>query len=295
MLCKKPRFSRAAQTFFFLVITAFLAGCGTDQSPVASDKEPQAEMAAKPAGKGISIGKVKRPRSITLADGAVMEKRVFVFFEEGFMTQYEGEAGNLESEKGKCKKNCGEKCFKLWAKGAGWQTTEPYVLDANGSGLTTKSVISSIESSLSAWDEEVTFNLFGERDKKSQVDGVDYEAPDRKNEIMFREIADPGVIAFTIVWGIFTGSPRDRKLVEWDLVFNSNESWGNAGDPNETGLDDISVMDLQNIATHEVGHAAGMDHSSEKCIEETMYPFAERGETKKRTLHTGDKQGIKDL
>ena len=54
-------------------------------------------------------------------------------------------------------------------------------------------------------------------------------------------------------------------------------------------------MDSLNIANHEAGHVAGMDHPAKKCTEETMYPFAEQGETKKRTLHTGDIQGIKEL
>jgi len=279
-----------------LLFALVWSGCDSGRSPSAPDSGQQAEIAAKPSGekKGISIEKLKRPRSITLADGGVLEKRVFVFFAEGFETPYKGEEGDLEKGKDKCK-DCGKKCFEFWAKSARWKTTEPYVLDAGGSGLTRNSVISSMEASLGTWDEEVAVAIFGKRDKKSQVDGADDEAPDGKNEIMFEEIADPGVIAVTIVWGIFQGSQRSRELVEWDLVFNSGESWGDAGDTNETELGDTSVMDLQNIATHEVGHAAGMNHPPEQCTEETMYPFSERGETKKRTLHTGDKQGIEEL
>lgn len=286
--------------YLVLILPLFIlvwSGCGTDKNPSASDLEQQAEIAAKPSvkKKGVSIEKLASRRSITLADGAVLEKSVFIFYAEGIGIGSIGVEGTLKNENGKCK-DCGKKCFALWAKDAEWRTTEPYVVDASGSGFRQKkAVVASIETSLAAWDEEVAFDIFGERDKKAQVDGADDVAPDGKNEILFGEIADPGIIAVTIVWGKFGGSRNYRELVEWDLVFNSNESWGNAGDTNETGLGDISVMDLQNIAVHEIGHAVGLDHPSEECTEETMYPFAERGETKKRTLHAGDIEGIKAL
>ena len=54
-------------------------------------------------------------------------------------------------------------------------------------------------------------------------------------------------------------------------------------------------MDFENIATHELGHSIGMGHPSSECIEETMYAYADFGETKKRTLNTGDIEGISEL
>jgi len=54
-------------------------------------------------------------------------------------------------------------------------------------------------------------------------------------------------------------------------------------------------MDFENIATHELGHAAGMGHPSDSCTEETMYRFADFGEIKKQTLEAGDIAGIKAL
>ena len=50
-----------------------------------------------------------------------------------------------------------------------------------------------------------------------------------------------------------------------------------------------------NIKTHEAGHAAGLGHPDNTCTEETMYAFASIGETKKRTVNSGDIAGIKDL
>jgi hypothetical protein len=38
-----------------------------------------------------------------------------------------------------------------------------------------------------------------------------------------------------------------------------------------------------------------MAHPSDGCVDETMYRFADTGETKKRDLHTGDIAGIQEL
>jgi len=55
-------------------------------------------------------------------------------------------------------------------------------------------------------------------------------------------------------------------------------------------------MDLQNIATHELGHGVGLgDLYITACSEETMYGYSNYGETKKRTLNAGDIMGIQKL
>ncbi|MBA7689098.1 hypothetical protein ES703_97593 [subsurface metagenome] len=55
-------------------------------------------------------------------------------------------------------------------------------------------------------------------------------------------------------------------------------------------------MDFGNIATHELGHAVGLDDLyTSKCSEMTMYGYASYGETKKRTLEAGDITGVQKL
>jgi len=188
-------------------------------------------------------------------------------------------------------------CYAFLARGAMWKTTEPYVLDTtNNDGLTETFVSIVIANSFETWDTEVNFEIFGERDTTKDVDGADTVYPDGKNEIFFGTIEDENVIAVAIVWGIFGGPPKQREIVECDVVFDDEYTWGDAGPTSETELGDTSIMDLQNIATHEFGHGAGLDDLYESsCSEQTMYGYAEPGETKKRTLGSGDINGVYTL
>ncbi len=178
-------------------------------------------------------------------------------------------------------KGGGTKCYSFLAKGARWRSAEQYITGTGVDAILT-------ETSLNAWNQEVTFEIFGTRNANGSTDGADETSPDGKNEVEFANLGGGNTIAYTIVWGIFGGPPGGRELVEWDTVFNSAYAFGNADD-------NSSVMDYQNIATHEFGHSAGMSHPDDSCTEETMYRFAGLGETKKRDLNAGDIAGIKEL
>ena len=179
-------------------------------------------------------------------------------------------------------------CFSLLAKGARWKTTEPY---STGSGTNITGIDATLtETSLETWDSEIpSFNIFGARNISGTTDGADDVSPDGKNEVEFANLGDGDTIAVTITWGIFIGPPSGRELVEWDATFNTAYPFGNyiPGDP--------TMMDYQNIATHEFGHALGLAHPDDTCTEETMYRFAGFNETKKRDLNTGDIAGINSL
>lgn len=185
------------------------------------------------------------------------------------------------------------KCYGYIYRNARWKNTEGYYLDpTNEDGYDVASVAADIANGVNAWDQQVAFGIFG-GNLGSSVDGLDTASPDNKNEIMFGSIDDPGTIGVTIVWyTVF-----NPTIVEFDMMYDDPDfQWGYAGPTNETALGDTSVMDFANIATHELGHAAGMgDLYNSSCSEQTEYGYGTAGETKKRTLNNGDITGIKNL
>jgi len=76
-----------------------------------------------------------------------------------------------------------------------------------------------------------------------------------------------------------------KTILEFDIVFDTDYVWGDA----ETA----DVMDLQNLATHEVGHGPGLgDVYQSAAYQETMYGYSYVGKTRKRDLYIDDKTGI---
>lgn len=174
-------------------------------------------------------------------------------------------------------------CYSFLANGAKWKNTEPYVVASDVDAA-------AVARDLEAWDSQVSFNIFGNQDTVSVVDGADTSSPDGMNEVMWGDVSTDGAIAVAIVWGVFSGKPSWRYLAEWDVVFdNVDYAWGDADlDP--------TVMDFENIATHEFGHAVGLaDLYESGCSEQTMYGYADYGETAKRTLEVGDINGVTEL
>jgi len=179
-------------------------------------------------------------------------------------------------------------CYGFLARGAKWKTIENYFVNPSNSGLKKSFVNQAFENSVGEW-EEYGGNIFGDRttDDKVVYDG---EMWDGNNVAAFGFNLDSNVIAVTTIWGYFYGPPKTRELVEWDMLFNANFPWGDAEDSTEI------VMDLQNIATHELGHSAGMNDLYEtSCNLETMYGYSDYGETIKRFLNAGDIAGIQEL
>ena len=75
---------------------------------------------------------------------------------------------------------------------------------------------------------------------------------------------------------------------QFDIVFDIDFAWSASGEAGK--------MDLQNIATHELGHGAGLDDLYQSpAYRETMYGYSAYGEISKRDLYIGDKTGITKL
>lgn len=173
-------------------------------------------------------------------------------------------------------------CYNTFAKWPG--TPINYVINpSNPQGLDETFVLQAISNSAETWDDATITELFNPYtiNYTLQTGFRDYN-----NVIDFGPYGDPNVIAVTYVWYNFFS----KQIYETDIRFNTLFTWGNAD------IGGISVMDLQNIGTHEFGHVGGMnDIYKSPCGQVTMYGYSGYGETKKRTLEAADITGIRSL
>lgn len=205
----------------------------------------------------------------------------------------ETETGNWELERvdfihyvkpqnpGKAPKT--EACYKLL--GVKWNTMPVgYVINpSNPNNLSEQFVADAIVTAAETWDTATSKELF------NNGYTIDYTAQygiqNFKNAVAFGDYPDDNVIAITTVWFTRVG----KQIVEFDMLFNTRFVWGDA-------TINPAVMDLQNIAAHELGHGVGLaDVYSTVCFPVTMYGYSIEGETVKRTLEQPDVAGLQKL
>ncbi len=203
------------------------------------------------------------------------EKITFIHYKDGKIKSIDNNARPTQTT-----------CYKLL--GAKWQTTPiSYIINpSNPQGLNESFIINAMSASALEWDRYTSRQLFSTYSVDYSANWDD-DAPDYRNEYSFSSYSDNRVIAVTIIWGYFSGAPKQRRIIEYDILFNTAFTWGDATQAN--------VMDLQNIATHEIGHGLGLGDLYNTCVQETMYGYSSEGEISKRTLASGDIQGIQKL
>ncbi len=171
----------------------------------------------------------------------------------------------------------------------------PYTINPSNAPLGAEG---EVKLAFEAWDAATLAELF------SDTPTINYNAwwgrEDGRNNVSWQLIAGyPNVIAGTWIWYYDNDNNGTMTLgdtmEETDIVFNLGSiKWGI--DPDDEGPTKIKNFDVQNIATHEVGHVVGLDDLYEsKYSEITMYGYSSKGETKKISLEVGDILGTQAI
>ncbi len=170
----------------------------------------------------------------------------------------------------------------------GWTSVERWGLDAtNASGLAEADIQSTLERGHRIWEDAASTNIFGAYDSSYSGDAT--RSSDGENNVRFGDAGGGGTVAVTYIWGRASGAIEDRYISEWDQIYDDRYDW-TIGSPVGAG-----AFDLLDVAAHEIGHALGLGHPSSSCAHETMYAYVSTGETKKRTLNTGDLGGLRAI
>ena len=148
-----------------------------------------------------------------------------------------------------------------------------------GSPLQTSTIITEIGNAITQWEMAAGAQILGSGSSRTVLPSTTL---DGVNAIAFGNAGGGGTVAVTYVWG-----SRRTPIVEFDQIYGSSWDW-------TIGIS-ADAFDFPNVATHEIGHAVGLDHPGNSCTEETMYAYVDFGETKKRNLNPGDILGVQAL
>ncbi len=169
----------------------------------------------------------------------------------------------------------------------------PYVIRRAGSDdIPDESEDAAIRLAFAAWEEVtgsgISFyeDLGPDRDRPSSDytdNGVHMITFDENNETGFFGTASSGLVAITPVE--FVGN----QIVDADIIFNGRDFTFSTPTANPGG----STFDIQAVATHEIGHLLGLDHSPVWGC--TMVPFTFSNSKTQRSLQADDIAGARSL
>ncbi len=147
-----------------------------------------------------------------------------------------------------------------------------------------------VRDSFAAWEDvPISFAAFRSRG----VADLEVSTTDGKNVITIDRSAGNfpaggggGVIAFARMnWDV------QGHITDVDIVFNGRDYSYSVGNPDA----ESSLVDMQDVLTHEIGHLLGLAHSplaGDPTVRPSMYPFYFGEE---RTLTTDDRAGVSAL
>lgn len=163
--------------------------------------------------------------------------------------------------------------YELW--GGFLASTAEYYVNPNVGLVTGGDPVATVNAAFETWDTVTADELFS---YAGTTEKSWYEE-DGQNTISWVKFVPRENLAMAVMWY----DPETMIIYEFDIVFNTFHRWG----INPTRKD--RAYDIQNVATHEVGHPTGLgDLYGETYSELTMFGYSSKGETEKFSLEEGD-------
>jgi len=222
---------------------------------------------------------VSIPLTVLNTDADVVEVVFTVEYDESYGKPVDGPPGLVKPPK----YDDGD-AYKIWFNRytVSYVPMDMVVYTENPQDLPENFVLTAVNSATGAWDSVTAETLIK---SKTSGSGTASVVRNDENAVLFGNYPTTGVIAVATVWI----DRRSKQLLECDIMFDTDWTWGDA-------TVDSSVMDLQNIATHELGHCFNLADIYDSSLSYlTMYGYSGYGDVEKRTLADGDIAGIQSL
>lgn len=160
------------------------------------------------------------------------------------------------------------------------QQVEYYINPANGDAIPEENAIADIQAAAMAWTTQSSANIMPYYMGRTTGSTATMNG---KNEMFFRNATKDAAAATTYWWSDSNNRLIDADVVIWDATYKfvSGSSGCSGG------------IFLQDVMTHEFGHALGIAHSS--VASATMYPVISYCSTTMRSLDADDIAGIEAL
>lgn len=160
---------------------------------------------------------------------------------------------------------------------------EPYEIEAGNDGSFSASQMRAVFADAASRWEAIVGNHFGDQSSVSESAGLVFNG---RNQVGLGEldVNVPNALAVTGLWMVCPGGggiatcPTKLEIAEWDQTYAISErTWGLGGE--------LAAYDLPSVAIHEFGHNVGLDDlADDACAPSTMYGFAAKGETLRRSI-----------